>query len=232
MLWTITPLLTGVRTADQGMMTYQAGYGKQIWLPMWTFLLRRDGLAVLVDTGLDDFMTPAGFTEDTGLTPLYMEDALASQGLAPADVSMVVNTHLHDDHCGNNLVFPHARHLVQRAELEFMDHPHPIDGRYAPELMEGLDIEALDGEAEPAPGLKLIPSPGHTPGGQSVLAETASGLAIIPGMCSNAKNFPASGAAVCPGVHTDALTAYNSAQRIPKMGGIILPLHEPNLPPC
>jgi glyoxylase-like metal-dependent hydrolase (beta-lactamase superfamily II) len=230
MAWTVTLLLTGVRAADQGMMTYQTGYGKPIWLPMWTFLLRRGESKVLVDTGLDDFVTPPDFTKETGLAPLSMEDALASQGLKAGDVSLVVNTHLHDDHCGNNLEFPQARHVVQRAEAEFMENPHPIDGRYAADLMEGLDLELLEGDAELLPGLRTVFTPGHTPGAQSVLVETDSQLVIIPGMCTNAKNFPEHGAAVCPGVHTDAVAAYDSAQKLQQMDGVILPLHEPFLP--
>ena len=51
-------------------------------------------------------MEPAGFTDETGLAVTTLTEALEAQGLAPEDVDTVINTHLHDDHCGNNLLFP------------------------------------------------------------------------------------------------------------------------------
>ena len=45
---------TGVRNPDQGIMTYQQGYGKRIWLPVWAFLLRNGEHTILVDSGLDE----------------------------------------------------------------------------------------------------------------------------------------------------------------------------------
>ena len=70
MTYTINPLLVGIRRVDQGIMTYQRGYGKRIWLPMWSFLLQGGGQNVLVDTGLEDFIIPPEFTAETGLVPL------------------------------------------------------------------------------------------------------------------------------------------------------------------
>lgn len=226
MAYSVKPMLVGVRSADQGMMTYQTGYGKPCWLPMWSFLVSGEGKNILVDTGLEDFVTPPGFTEETGLEPQYMEDALKEHGLVPDDISIVINTHLHDDHCENNYLFTKAKHYIQKRELEFCRNPHPIDGRYAEELIDGLDIVEVDGDLELLPGLELIFTPGHSPGCQSVRIKTGKGPVVIAGMCTNAMNFPETGAAVCPGVHTDAIVAYDSAQKIKGLGETILPLHE------
>ena len=45
-------------------------------------------------------------------------DALAGLDMTPGDIDLVINTHLHFDHCGQNAVFPHAAFYVQRAELD------------------------------------------------------------------------------------------------------------------
>lgn len=226
MTYSITPMLVGIRRVDQGIMTYQRDYGKRIWLPMWSFLLQGGGKNILVDTGLDDFVVPPEFTKETGLTLLYMEDALDSVGLSPDDVEIVINTHLHDDHCGNNLFFIKARFFIQSLEIDCCHNPHPLDYRYDPEFIDGLEIVPVDGDMEVLPGIKLIFTPGHTPGCQTVCVETLLGPAIIPGMCCHNKNFPVAGPAVCPGVHSNAFQAFDTAQRIKNMEGTLLPLHE------
>src|ERR1700737_3723925 len=71
--------------------------------------------AVLIDTGCRG--AEADMREFRGVNRA-VADALAEHDLSPADVSLVINTHLHFDHCGQNPVFAHARLCVQRTELE------------------------------------------------------------------------------------------------------------------
>jgi len=226
-MYTVVPLLTGVRNPDQGIMTYQRDYGKPIWLPIYALLVCGAGRTILVDTGLDEdeAMVPAGFAEQTGLSPLPLTEALAAHGVAPEDVDTVINTHLHDDHCGNNRLFPGATHYVQQSELEFQRNPHPLDHRYDEYFTEGIQFHTLDGDAEPVPGIRCLLTPGHTPGCQTVVIPTASGDVALSGQCCNEKNFPDNGPAICPGVHTDALAAYDSMQRIKALDARILPTH-------
>ena len=226
MEYEITPLLVGIRRVDQGIMTYQQKYGRRIWLPMWSFLIRGDKRNILVDTGLDDFMVPPEFKEETGLEALYLEDALKKEGLTPHAIDTVVITHLHDDHCGNNLIFSNATFYIQKKEMEFCRNPHPLDYRYEPDFIDKLNIKEVDGDYDLAPGIELILTPGHTPGAQTVRVMTKNGAYIIPGFCCNKENFPSFGPAVCPGVHCDAYQAYDTAQRVKNMEGTILPLHE------
>jgi len=225
--YTVTPLLTGVRNPDQGIMTYQQGYGQPIWLPIYSLLVRGEGHTILIDTGLDEdeAMEPAGFAEETGLTVAPLTEALEAEGVAPEDVDIVINTHLHDDHCGNNRLFPKARHIVQQTELDFCRNPHPLDHRYDEYFIEDLEFETLNGDAEPVPGIRCVLTPGHSPGCQTVIIETATQPVIMPGCCCNEKNFPANGPAICPGVHCDAFAAYDNIQKIKGMEGIILPVH-------
>jgi N-acyl homoserine lactone hydrolase len=226
--YSITPLLTGVRNPDQGIMTYQKGYGKRIWLPIWSFLVQGGGHNILVDTGLDEneLITPAGFLEETGLEPASIIDCLARWDLDPADIDTVINTHLHDDHCGNNGLFTKAVFYAHRQEIEFCHSPHPIDHRYDPYFIEGIVFEEVDDSREIVPGITVMNSPGHSPGGLSVRVATGEGLAVITGFCCNRENFPANGPAVCPGVHLNAMAAWDSIQKVKELGGIILPLHD------
>jgi glyoxylase-like metal-dependent hydrolase (beta-lactamase superfamily II) len=221
-------MLTGVRNPDQGIMTYQKGYGKRIWLPIWAFLVQGDGHNILVDTGLDEneLFTPNEFIQETGLVPASLGDCLAQHGLAPDDIDIVINTHLHDDHCGNNLLLTKATFYAHKSEVDFCFSPHPIDHRYDSYFIEGLDIIAVEDGAQIVPGIRVIHSPGHSPGGLSVMVETSEGPVVITGFCCNRENFPTHGPAVCPGVHLDAMAAWDSIQKVKELGVTILPLHD------
>lgn len=227
MHYSVIPLLTGVRNPDQGIMTYQQGYGKPIWLPIYAFLVQGNGQNILIDTGLneDEVFVPQKFTEETGLTAQPISDCLEDYGLATHDISVVINTHLHDDHCGNNELFTKATHYVQKKELEFCKNPHPLDHRYDTFFIEKIDFTTIEGTVEILPGITGELTPGHTPGMQTMTISTASGPVILPGFCSNEKNFPKNGHVVCPGVHYDAFLAYDNAQKIGAKEGTILPLH-------
>ena len=231
MEFSVTPLLVGIRRVDQGIMTYQQKYGRRIWLPIWSFLVQGNDYNILVDTGLDDFVTPPGFTDETGLAePILMEDALSKQKIVPGDIDIVINTHLHDDHCGNNILFTKAEFFIQQKELDFCANPHPIDYRYEPDFIKVLNLKPVDGNQEILPGLEIFFTPGHTPGSQTVRINTLKGKVIIPGFCCNKENFPANGPTVCPGVHCDAYQAFDTAQKVKGMDGLILPLHELGVP--
>jgi N-acyl homoserine lactone hydrolase len=112
-----------------------------------------DGL-VLVDTGMID-STPE--IEDMQPTPHPLPGELVSR------VAIVVNTHLHFDHCGGNRLFPGVPIHVQRREL--------ADARTQDDytIREWVDFPGAtyvehDGEAKILPGVRLVPAPGHTEG--------------------------------------------------------------------
>ncbi len=224
--YSIRPLVVGANETDQGIMTYLKDYGKRIWIPMYVFVIEGGDETILVDTGLEEFMVPEHVGETYGLKILEFEDALATVGLKPEDVDVIIHTHLHNDHCENDAKCPNATVVVQEAEYAFYQNPHPLDHRYLPGLLDGLRIEVVRGDVPFRDGIDLVWTPGHTPGGQSVVVNTAAGRAVITGFCCNDKNFPASGPAVTPGVHTDALAAYDSIQRVRAMADILIPVHD------
>jgi N-acyl homoserine lactone hydrolase len=142
--------------------------------PVHGFVVTHPDGALLVDTGVGG---PDELLTDWRVVNTTAADALAQVGLSPADISMVVNTHLHFDHCGQNAVFKHAPYYVQRTELDRCR-------REARELYDWFDFmnarfELLDGDTELLPGLSVITTPGHTNGHQSVVIRADDGSTDI-----------------------------------------------------
>lgn len=225
-MYTIYPLAVGFNETDQGIMTYQRSYGKRIILPIYVFAIKGGDKKILVDTGLEDFMAPSDLEERIGFPVMDFEEALETIGWKPDEVDIIVHTHLHNDHCENDSLCTNADIYVQQAELDFCLNPHPIDHRYYPEILEGLNIKTLKGDAKIVDGIEVLFTPGHTPGGQSVVVETSMGKAIITGLCCNSENFPSGGGVVTPGVHIDAIQAYDSMVRIRESADILIPIHD------
>lgn len=232
--YAIHPIITGLNATDQGIMTYQRHYGKRIHIPIYVFYLKAsepNAPKILIDTGLEDFMVEDGLEDELGLKCEYFEDGLERLGLKPEDIDIIVQTHLHNDHCENSSLCTKAKIYVQKTELDFMREPHPLDHRYDSMYLDDCDVEELNGDTEIAPGLSVISTPGHSPGGQSVIVDTAqSGRVLITGFCCNDLNFPNAGPAVCPGVHTDAIAGWDSANRVKQMKAsgeidLIVPCH-------
>jgi glyoxylase-like metal-dependent hydrolase (beta-lactamase superfamily II) len=117
------------------------------------------------------------------------EDDVASQlarlGLAPSGVTLVANSHLHFDHCGGNALFPRATFLVQRQELQAARDPAVLaSGRYAPsprDFEHPLAYQSVDGEHDVFGDgrVVLVPTPGHTPGHQSLRVRTGRGPEVV-----------------------------------------------------
>ncbi len=141
------------------------------------FIVRHPRGLILVDTGIGE-----GVHElDVAYQPVRhaLAAALGEVGLHRTDVMDVVNTHLHFDHCGQNRLFQRVPIHVQRAEYEAALRPDYT----VPEWVDfpGASYHLLEGDAEIADGVHILSTPGHTPGHQSVLVETASGPVVIAG---------------------------------------------------
>jgi glyoxylase-like metal-dependent hydrolase (beta-lactamase superfamily II) len=147
----------------------------RIELGMNCVVVRTGGKWILVETGAGDKLDPklADIYHLHG-APRLLEQ-LAGLGLQPGDIDLVIDTHLHFDHCGWNTrlvdgkavpTFPHARYVVQKGELEHAYHPNERDrasyfnDNYAPVEKAG-QFWLLEGDREVAPGVECLRVPGH-----------------------------------------------------------------------
>src|SRR4051812_36924868 len=122
------------------------------------------------------------------MTELRLEVADMDPRLVPlsehafdlAGIDVVVNTHLHFDHCGGNHLFPGRPIYVQRQELE---DARSQDDYTIREWVDapGVEYVAVDGELELLPGVRLLPAPGHTRGTQVVVVGSGSHPVVIAG---------------------------------------------------
>ena len=225
-VYTIHPLAVGYNETDQGILTYQRFYGKRVILPIYVFAIKGGPQKILVDTGIEEFMESPDLEERIGFPVLPFEEALETVGWTPEDVDIIIHTHLHNDHCENDALCTNAKVYVQKAELDFFRNPHPIDHRYYSDVLDGIDIVTVEGDAPIVDGIDVLFTPGHTPGGQSVMVNTTRGKAVITGLCCNSQNFPPGGGVIAPGVLLDAIQAYESMKRIHEIADILIPIHE------
>jgi N-acyl homoserine lactone hydrolase len=142
--------------------------------PVHGFVVTHPGGAVLVDTGVGG---PDRMLSDWRVVNRSVADALGELDMTPDDIGLVINTHLHFDHCGQNAVFKRAAFYVQRAEVSRAQ-------RESRELYDWFDFmnarfELLDGDTEVLPGLAVITTPGHTVGHQSVVVQAADGTSHV-----------------------------------------------------
>ena len=137
--------------------------------PVHGFVITHPGGAVLVDTGVGG---PQELLDDWRVVNGSAADALAELDMTPADIWLVINTHLHFDHCGQNAVFPHAPFYVQRAELTARRREQPELAAGSASWARGSNCwTGTPGAARPV-GHR---NPGHTAGHQCVTVNTGDG---------------------------------------------------------
>ena len=159
---------------NKGFMTFGVDMGKKVESPFLSFLVKADEGNILVDTGLNpgdvemmSRMGPITLTEEH-----YLPARLKECGLTMADITMVIQTHLHGDHVGWLRYLTNAEVLVQREEYNFASNPPPYT-RYIVNRFNspGIKWKFVDGDHIIMPGLTLLFTPGHTAGCQSVMVD-------------------------------------------------------------
>jgi N-acyl homoserine lactone hydrolase len=159
---TVTPVLVAELLAEGERM------------PVYVHVIDHPDARVLVDTGMTQ-LHPAVADMDPRLMPLSDQ---ADFDLASIDV--VINTHLHFDHCGGNHLFTGRPIYVQRREL---DDARSEEDYTIREWVDapGVQYVPVDGALELLPGLRLVPAPGHTRGSQLVVVETSGRPVVVCG---------------------------------------------------
>jgi glyoxylase-like metal-dependent hydrolase (beta-lactamase superfamily II) len=155
-------------------------------------LIRSGNVNIVVDTSTKE-MLPS------------IKTSFRQVGVLPKDVSIVVLTHMHNDHCGNNDMFKKAK-FYARAE----------------ECPEGKGFTPVSKDTEIAPGVRLVHTPGHTKGSMSVFVDGERRYAIagdaIPLEDNCTRMIP-------PGINYDPHTAIESIKSIADYADVIVPGH-------
>lgn len=158
---TVTPVLVADLGVEGGRM------------PVYAHVIDHPDARVLVDTGIRE---PHPATVDLDPRPRPPDE----WGIDLTSIDLVVNTHLHFDHCGNNHRFAGVPIHVQRREL---DDALTLDDHTIREWVQasGVQYVPADGEFELLPGVRLVPAPGHTRGSQIVVMDTGDRPTVLAG---------------------------------------------------
>lgn len=167
-------LSNGYFTLDKSFLVYSKYQGKIYEAALKPLLVLTDSERILIDTGIGE------------LPPQYRRFHMVKRGLdqtlqmqlrnvelRPEDVTVVINTHLHFDHCGNNELFRNARFYVQADELRYAYAPDRFQkAAYLREFFDvDVDYELLKGRYQVADGVTIVPTLGHSIGHESVIIQ-------------------------------------------------------------
>lgn len=232
----IRPLHVGTVIRDKSVFTYLKNMGQRIEVPLLAWLIEGNGRRILVDTGGHDPRVSElhhPYSRTSGQDPVA---ALKACGVGPEEIDTIILTHLHWDHASNIDLFPEARVIVQRKELNYAASPLPPH-RWAYQLFPELGLgdekyEIIDGDLQIEEGISVHLTPGHSPGLQGVSVRTSDRVYFIAGdnvplleMWQAKDHY---GVAHWPGsIHVDLRLYLESLARIESLGDFILPSHDP-----
>ena len=235
--YTITPVSVGTLTIERPQFVWGQGWDTVVQCPVLMFYVEGGGKRIMVDTGCADPEWGSKYHKPFARKPEEEpEKALAAIGVDPADIDIVIATHLHWDHCYNHELFTNARFLVQRIELQYAAAPYPIHANVYEAPTTGMTpaysktkFEVLDGDHDLADGLKLVFAPGHAPGMQCPLINTAKGVYYIAGdnvplyenLEGNKFGRPIPGM-----IYADLGAYYDTFRRMESLAEHILPGHD------
>jgi N-acyl homoserine lactone hydrolase len=230
----VTALKLGSLGVPKAAMTYMSGFDKSINLPVWAAAVEGNGVKMLIDTGIRDHdkwdreLNPCWREKDESI-----EAALSEIGWALSDVDIVINSHLHYDHAENNTSFRNAQFVVSRVEWEYAKNPIPsqvklYDFEWTDEAITQLNYTLVSvDDYDVLPGIRLIQTPGHSKGHQSVVVNTSQGLLCVAG---DAACLPESfWRPSPPGGATSIEEGFASLERIRNSAARVLMNHDPNL---
>lgn len=244
MSYKIIPLNTGDISADKGVyMTWGRGLGTKVRLPATAWLVEDGTHAILVDTGMCDTERADRWHHKGSVQPQGRDvvSLLRSRGIEPGDIDLVIFTHLHWDHCSNMKEFSRARFVAHKEEVAFARDPIPPYYRsYEANALglvppfDGVDFWEVEEEKEILKGIKVFPTPGHSPGHQSLLVQTQAGPYVIAGdavFCyENLTEDPEGKLPAIPiGRFVNVFQMWDSLLKIKRMadaGASVLPGHE------
>lgn len=240
----IRPLDWGTLTTERSTLTYMRNFGVTMDIPCLVWMIEggADGPAI-VDTGPPDSEWSTKYHFPMKPRALHQEprESLRRAGVDPAAVRTVILTHLHWDHAFNNGLFPNARFFVQQAELRYAIAPLPVHARgyeavtcgMRPDYFTHTPLTLLDEDAEICPGIAVALTPGHSPGIQTVVVDTARGRYLLATDTVPLYENWDSGNPALPHlpntIHVGLVEYFESFRKLERLGGTVLPGHDPKV---
>lgn len=237
----IVPINTGFIQVDKGgTLTQGRGYGEKIFIPATAWYIDGGEEKIMVDTGMceteraDRYHHAGSYQEEDQ----RIDRALKKIGVDPDEIGKVIFTHLHWDHCHNLRFFKNAKFYAHIDEVRFAFTPLPPYYRSyeSPHLgiippFSETPFHLTKGEEEIAGGIFVFPTPGHSPGHQSVAVETRRGIYVIAGdAVMSWENWRGDAINHLPfimnGRYIDLQASWESFFRIKERGKFVLPGHE------
>jgi len=226
------PLFKGVDKFGKPKMTYLHYLGEDVHVCCFTWYIEGAGEKILIDAGASAYTNIArGRPKETVTHIQTIEEGLSKFDLKPADIDTVIITHLHWDHIELAHKYVNARFVVQEKELDAASVPD-TDG-YVRDYFHNLNFNVVRGDVQITEGVRVILSPGHSAGGQSVAIDTEKGVVIVAGFCCINENFEPDieikkrTPFIVPGIHDCVSECQESMKKIIEAADIIIPLHEP-----
>lgn len=230
---------SGTLMLDKSLATWNHNQGIEFRFPVYSLYIDHPDAKVLIDTGFEKEWVERNlpFEKPHQSDEQRIDAQLAKIGVDPADIDIVINSHLHFDHCSNNKLFPQATFYFSKSELRHSYVPDPWERLgYDPDLvaipgMKTVLLELGAFEYEVLPGITLVETPGHSVGHLSAI--------VRPGGDARPMVFPFDVAyttynlknRVLMGLHSDPRELLDSMNRIEniaqKIDGDIFYSHDP-----
>lgn len=227
----IHPLHLGTITRHKDSFMFKMGHDVRMDFPILAFYLEGADKRILVDTGGSDPSDP----REAKLRGPYVRghgqdivSALKNQaGVNPGDIDIVINNHLHWDHCAGNDLFPNAEFIIQKKELESALNPVPIlSVAYIRKYVEEIHYTLVEGDCRIVDGVSVIFAPGHTEGLQGVLVETNGKRYFLAGDCVPLYESIDHNPPWPNGLFVNLREYYETQVKVSKLGATIIPGHD------
>jgi N-acyl homoserine lactone hydrolase len=213
---------------DAGVLTEQ---------PIVAWLITGGAEPVLVDVGAPSQEYCAAHQRPVNRTARQeLRSAIEAHGVSPDEIHTTILTHLHWDHAGGVAHLPGSLFVAQRREMQFAIAPIPTQARGydAPEVSDGRipfwlhgRYRTVDGDHEVLPGIRLMLTPGHTQGLQTVLVTTSLGtVALASDTVPLFRNWEER---IVNGIHCDLEAYYQTFRRLESVADVVLPSHDPRI---
>ncbi|NLM19772.1 MAG: N-acyl homoserine lactonase family protein [Clostridiaceae bacterium] len=230
----IKMLKMGTLYGEKSSLTMGIDFGVPIPIPMWSAAIEGNGHKIVVDTGIKSLeWTKENLGDQYEVeqeSDETMEAALEHIGWKPEEVDIVINTHLHYDHCGSNYLFKNAKFYLQSSEWDYAFQPVKNQECFYYEELFGWQAvrytswKMLSGEYQILPGLRVIPLGGHSVGGQGVFVNTKEGIVCLAmdavGLYENLENN------ILPNIMTNVEDGFKAFDIIRNNSDFVIPGHD------